>query len=678
MINTKNFREKLLKYGSCFFVFVLPLIYFSKILYPYTAPKTFFFYGLVEILLAFWIYTIIIDHTYRLTKKTLLYFIPVGAFVLWMTVAGLVGINPEFSFWSSIGRGTGLLTLYHCLALAIITTSLVKHYGNHYLNNLMFWFVNGSFILALSVWFGNQGFNLLHFIKDDAGGGLIGNSSITAPYLMFALAFGLFLLFSKGVSLGKKWWVGTIMGVIIFSPLFINLYGLFTGQGILGNARGAILGIVVAVYVSLMAYLFFSKKKVVKIIGIAGILIGLFIFAVGWVQLVSPNTKLHQKFDQVATGGSRFIFWDIAQKSMNQHPWFGYGPENYTFAFQRNFNPQMSLPQYGQEGWNDRAHNIYYDTGVSGGYPAIIFYGLFILSILYALYKLEKNGTLNRIQISVLGGFLLGYIFQNLFVFDSTYSLIALFIFIGAIFAFVDDKKIEDKVEVLHDNLADNVIKVLLLAFCVISLIFFVYRPFKKAVAFYTVFNVPVDIRPAHYSDLLRGSVIGDQWDTSGIAYMTYKSYIVDPASIKNDPKLLPYIEKDISAYIQYLEQVMKRNTTDSRLYVSAEYLYSALNYFSSQPFDKVLASHLFDIADRAHELSPTDPQVYWSVAQVYIWAGDYKNVERTYKNAIALDPSIPESHKLLIKFAAGTKNTQLYNEAMTEAVKDIPGFVLN
>ena len=673
MTNMKNLREKLLKYGVWILVFILPLVYFTKMLYPYTSPKTFFFYGFVEILTVLWIYTIMVDNSYRLTKKTLLYFIPLVAFILWITISGIISVNPELSFWSSLGRGTGLITWYHCLALALIVASLVKHYGKDYLDKLMFWFVNGSFILAISVWFGSQGFNVFGFMKNDGGGGLVGNSSLAAPYLMFALAFGLFFIFSKSVSNNKKWWIGSVLAVIILCPLFADIHGLFVNHDLLGSARGATLGIIVGVCVSILTYLFFSKKKILKIVGIVGISIGLIAFVIGWVQLVKPNTYLHQAFDNAATGGSRFIFWDIAQKTMNEHPMLGLGPETYMIAFQRHFNPQMALAQYGQEGWNDRAHNVYYDTGISGGYPAIILYGLFFLSLLYALYKINKIEAFNRVQVAILGGLIIGYVFQNLFVFDSLNSLMALFVLSGIVFAFVDNKKGEKHSVILSDHLNLYIIEILLSILCIVALIFFAFRPAQKAATFYKVFNMPANIRPAHYNDLLKGSTIGDQWDVSEIAYFIYKSYVQDPASIKNNKTLLPYVVNDLNAYLQYLEEVMKRNTKDSRLYISTEYLYSALNYFSDRPFDKNLAEHMFAIAEYSKKLSPTDPQVYWSVAQIYMWEGDDNNTIKSYQQAITLDPNIPESYKLLLNFSKGIGNQKVYQETLLEAQKNIP-----
>src|SRR5258706_1015031 len=119
-------REKVIKYGTFLIVGVTPILYLGSSWYlPHVTPKTFFFYGGVEIIFALWLYTLAIDRSYRLDKKTLLFFVPIIGYVLWVTIAGLRAVRPEMAFWSSLERATGLLTLYHVLALLFVITSLL-------------------------------------------------------------------------------------------------------------------------------------------------------------------------------------------------------------------------------------------------------------------------------------------------------------------------------------------------------------------------------------------------------------------------------------------------------------------------------------------------------------------------------------------------------------------------
>ncbi|MCX6755658.1 MAG: O-antigen ligase family protein [Candidatus Nomurabacteria bacterium] len=666
----------ILKYGSYLLVFILPIFYIGVTFYPYTGPKTFLFYGLVEILTAFWIYALVVDPSYRLSKKTLLYFLPLFGFIVWMTISGVVAVNPHLAFWSSIGRGTGLLTLYHSLFFALIVASLIKRNGLSYLYKLMHWFINGGFILGLSILFGNQGFDWIPFLENSSGGGLMGNSSLAAPYLMFVLAFGVFILTSKSTFIEKKGWLITKLAVILFSPLFINIHGFMTGDSLFGVARGATLGLIVSVGVALVFYLFISKKKVLRILGGLGIIFGIVAFSFVWIQLINPNTKLHQKFTEVASG-TRFVFDEISQKSMDKYPYFGYGPENYMIAFQENLNPKMALSAYNYEVWADRGHNIYYDTGVSGGYPAIAFYAFFILSILYGLYLLRNREMFNNIQISILAGLIIGYVFQNLFVFDSALSVMVLYVLAGIVFIFINDTKEEKHTLKPLNTFTKDILPSILGVICLILLIFFSIRPMIKVFNYYTVAQMSMNTRGDHYVDLLEGSSLGQDWDVSEIVSHIYKLYNQDPVKIKNDKTMAPYAITDIKALIAYSEKILAKNHHDARLNISTIALYNTLNYYTDNPYDPVLGDHIFKLLDNMKYLSSNNPETYWIMAQTYIWKQDYNGVVDSYNKAIAVDASIPDSHQLLLKFAKGTGNQKLYDQALTQAQKDIPGFVM-
>ena len=104
-------------------------------------------------------------------------------------------------------------------------------------------------------------------------------------------------------------------------------------------------------------------------------------------------------------------------------------------------------------------------------------------------------------------------------------------------------------------------------------------------------------------------------------------------------------------------------------------YLYNTLNYYGNKPYDPVLMNHLIELSKTAQKLAPTNPEVYWSIAQSYVWAGDFSSIEKLYLKAISLDPSIPESHLLLLRLSKAIGYMDVYNKALLQAKKDIPGF---
>lgn len=673
----EKFRENVLVYGSLLVVLLTPIVYFNSLVFPHITSKTFFLYGSIEILAAVWVYSCIVDPTYRLSKKTTLFFLPVIAFGVWMTIAGILALDPTLSFWSTFGRGTGLITFYHTVVFGFIVASLIRREGNSFRYRLMRWAVTGAFFLGLTIWVGNEGFNLgLHFLRGKGGGGLMGNSSLAAAYLIFMLCFAAILLSS---TKKHRWWNIVAVAVIMFSPIFIDIHGFFLGKGILGSARGAFLGICIAIGVSVLVYNFFSKKVWLRIGTGLLMVAGIAVFILGWVRLVTPGTYLHEKFIQSASA-TRFIFWDVAKDALHDHPWFGYGPENYMMAFQTHFPPEVLRKENNLESANDRAHNVFYDTGAAAGYPAVVLYSILLLGIYYGIYRGYRNGYLSRIQAAIYIGTLTGYIFQNLFIFDSPGSLTALFVFMGLIYGMQDSVQSEKNNNGIS-RVSSTARFVLGLVFVVVTIIVFiniVWRPVAKAKKFASVFGSAVNLRAARYEELLHGSSIGNDWDVGGFAHDVYKLYASDPVGVKNNVQLMKYVPADLTSLLSYLNVIAKNYPLDYRLYISIVHLYSTKIYFTDQLSDPETTKYIIGVINHAKELSPTNPESYWGMAQVDVWKGDLKGAEQEYRTAIALDPQLPASHRLFIKFAEAVGNKKLYAEAFTEANKDVPNFELN
>jgi tetratricopeptide (TPR) repeat protein len=249
---------------------------------------------------------------------------------------------------------------------------------------------------------------------------------------------------------------------------------------------------------------------------------------------------------------------------------------------------------------------------------------------------------------------------------------------VGIVFAYQDFLIKEKYLPVSINSFAKNTLVISLVVACLTSIIFFTYRPIQKNIAFNRVANMWVNERPNHYVDLLGGTPMGNQLDASEIAYVISTHYAANVVEIKNDKVFLPYAENDLTALSQYLEEVAKTNNTDSRLYLCLVTSDLTEISLSGKPYDSVVAGHLFDLLGRASKLSPMNPQIYWEKAQVYGWSGDTKNMEKSYEDAIALDPHIPNSYQFLINFAKATGDQKLYSQLLLEAQKEVPGFVLN
>ncbi len=249
-----------------------------------------------------------------------------------------------------------------------------------------------------------------------------------------------------------------------------------------------------------------------------------------------------------------------------------------------------------------------------------------------------------------------------------------LFAVAGIVYILQSDEEKLKNTEIYSRSILKNSMIVILFVLFVISFIYLSFLPAKKSSDYAEVFGSTIN---KSFDTLLLGSHIGMDWDVSGMAYDAFRSFARNPVETKNNKEVLPYVVKDLTGMLQYLESIAKNNKTDYRLYISMVDLYNTKTYLTDAPNDTASANHLFDLLTIAHKLSPTNPEFYWIQAQIYAWSGDMGSIIQSYQDAIAIDPSIPVSHNLLIQFAVSSKNQKLYTEAVAQAEKDIPNFTV-
>jgi hypothetical protein len=362
---------------------------------------------------------------------------------------------------------------------------------------------------------------------------------------------------------------------------------------------------------------------------------------------------------------------------MHERPLVGYGPENFPRAVQTYFEPQLLSKDQGFEIWADKAHNIYYDTGVAGGYPAIVLYVAFLVSIVVAIRMIYQKDGLSRSQAGMFVGLVVAYVFQNLFVFDSIASLFVLFILIAISIGLIDMRKSTTSGIVVVDEGTTYILGTMLLLCALFGWYRYGYAPARKAVAFGSVLGDAVNKRSARYGELLGGSIVGNSWDVGGFTHDEYRLYAKNPDAIKADAKLLPYAKKDVMSFIEYAEVVALKNPTDYRLQLGIIHLYSTYIYLNDLPYDAVLEAKIEAHLARAKMLAPRDPQLYWSVAQMAAWKNDLPGVINAYQKAVDIDPKLASSQRLLLQFLEALGDKKGYTQSLKSAQTAIPGFVL-
>ena len=265
-----------------------------------------------------------------------------------------------------------------------------------------------------------------------------GNSDYLACYMLFAIAISLWQAYET-----KKWnWLRYLLLILTVLEVVI----LF-----LTATRGAILAFIGAVGLGALLWMIESGKKGRMLAG-AGLVLLLVVIGTFYAARNTSFIQHDPSLGRLATISlqdpethTRITIWHMALEGFVARPITGWGQEGFNYVFNKYYEPKLN----DQEPWFDRAHNMYLDWLVAGGFPALLLFLALIVSGVYALYRAQLSRTERILLLSVLAA----YCAQGFFVFDNLFSYIPL----AAILAMAHNgvsrpiKQIKD-VPVLEEN----------------------------------------------------------------------------------------------------------------------------------------------------------------------------------------------------------------------------------
>jgi pentatricopeptide repeat protein len=158
----------------------------------------------------------------------------------------------------------------------------------------------------------------------------------------------------------------------------------------------------------------------------------------------------------------------MSLQGFQEHPIFGWGPENYNILFNKYYNPEL----YPVESWFDRSHNAFLDVLVNTGLVGFSTYCLFFILALWSLWLGWIKEKINY-QTAVIFTVILGaYAIQNFFVFDTQVTLLMLYSVLAFI-GFLSVTLKEETVVSSGSSFRPNMFLELLIFSVLLSLIYF-------------------------------------------------------------------------------------------------------------------------------------------------------------------------------------------------------------
>ncbi len=383
-----------------------PLWVYNGFVFPYVHLKNVFFrllmMGLIVGLSWYWLER----RTKRQTRNYLLYAWLV--FLLVQVLAGSLGFNPLNSWWGSWERMDGLINLMLITVYFVLLMTVMRS-RQDWLNLI-------RVALGVAVAVGVYGLIAHGLNIADNRWSTLGNSAFLGFYML--LNIGLAAI--AAVMDEKRNWKWAYAGTAVF--LWLMMLGAASRAPILGW----VIGLIAA---SVFYWPAAGRKFRYVLLGglVAVVLMGGIVVAnreASWVKQVHFLDRLAHISRTDPTTSNRLLVWQSGWQAFKDRPLLGWGPENFTYAINKYYNPQIS------EQWFDRAHNWVIDYLASSG---VIGWLAYVAVWLTAAYLIWRQRHKNYLLASVLIGWLAAYLFTNLFVFDTLNSWLAVVLYLGLV-----------------------------------------------------------------------------------------------------------------------------------------------------------------------------------------------------------------------------------------------------
>jgi len=606
-----------------FIILTLPLLITPALLSPSAWGKAIIFRIIISVLIFLFIYQLIYKKIDLSNWRNFgISFWILITFLIALILATIFSLDPHFSFWGSPLRGDGSLNLGFIILFAILIFLILKK--SDWRKIWLFSIFIGVLVSIIALF---QKFGVFeNIIKNYSGRppGTIGGPIFLGLYilLLFFLTISFFL--SKGQKKKRFFY---FFALLLFSSVI-----LITGS------RAVYLGLLIGFFYFI---LFYPKKN--KLILISKILF-IILFLTGVYLIYYINTqpqllesRLGRLSINLAKDDPRFSAWIISLKAIKDYPILGYGPENFSIAFDRYYDP--SLPFISKEwgSWYDRAHNFIFEIGITTGFPAIIIYLSLFVVLFWQLQKIKHRQ--NTLIIHGIQATFFAYLTANLFSFDVFSTYLILFLIIAYSLSLISKKEdlqfsqhIEDEADLLKPT------KPLLVSILLILLICFIWFACLKPLEI----NKDINIADRHIKtgqcqkaiDLMEKTIP----KTGIIDSYTNLKYI---EMIENCNQKIPGLKiKSVFKTIPALKKASELRPHYTRTWIFlGKYTNILLENKEILGIEEDLTNEIYSYFNKAKELSPKREEIIIGEIQTEFILENYLLVKDKTNECLELNP---------------------------------------
>lgn len=340
-----------------------------------------------------------------------------GLFLL----AALASFEPPFSFWGSPYRAGGSLNFIFYILFALLALSILQ--PREWRKIIDFSLLVGllAALIAILQYFHVFSRELISYLQNPPS--TFGNAMFLAIYLSLLIFLALVFGFREK-RLTKK--------LLYFSAVL-----LFGFTILITDTRAVYLGLALGALFFLLSY---PRPGLRWLKGAAALGLLLFIALLFYLNTLAEPPKFIQQSRLLTTitsrlslelllEESRFATWRVTGQAISERPFLGWGPENFSIAFDRYYDP--SLPGFANITWWDRAHSFVFDLGVTAGLPALLTYLALFAFLFWRLRQTKRTSVKKRLIAHGLQATFIAYLAANFFSFDSVSTYLTSFLLIG-------------------------------------------------------------------------------------------------------------------------------------------------------------------------------------------------------------------------------------------------------
>lgn len=651
------------KGGSFFWKFSEYTFYVYIVLFPFLNFRTFLYGGsttravsliLLAIILGIGLALHLFNKNNELSIPKSPIFVSMFLYLIFLIISGIIGINFQTSFWSSVTRMTGIWYFLHLgfvtyVAWALIVKNRIRQ------NRIIFTVVLSTAIFSILSFLSPEGVNWL-FQDFKAEALTFGNTTFAAMYIFGAFMLSIYYLLQ---SEKKKWWMYGLSVSMLINPNIIS-NSVWSGDfslGVIGAARSS-------TYVILLSFLFLlviwiiskikdKKFRSISVYSIFGFSVIMMVFSV--FSLLSSDGYLKKIYLSQATA-VRPLVWEMSEKVIAQKPFFGWGSDNFERVFENNYDNRILQDEYGNEAWLDRAHNIFVDQSVDNGFFGLFFYVLIFIVIVLSLIYVTLNSIdkKDRIFASILIVYFSLHLMELQTAFDTTisYFMLALMIaFSIALFGRTNQHVSGKTNEIYITSLAKYAIASIILLFFSWSLLWGLI-PFVRA----QVANGHIrtagssEKRLSMYSTLFASSIDKHSflWRTS----TDFQKGIGANPGILTNKQEADYFRKELIVFENEYRTIIKENPNHFRARLN---LADMLIYQRLFGVDKLVEAQ--KILDEAIKIVPQAPQSYWMKAVAYVYMRKFELAREYVNRGLELNVNIKQSQDVMNYVEKSIKN---------------------